>query len=69
MNALGNFSLLPDGSRRPVHYRPHEQLRVNVAYSKLQALGVGPGVGVGVGLGLGLGLGLWLGLGLGRLWC
>ena len=26
VNSLGNFSLQPDGSRRPVHYRPHEQL-------------------------------------------
>ena len=37
VNSLGNFSLQPDGSRRPVHYRAHEQLRVNVPYSKLQA--------------------------------
>ena len=37
VNSLGNFSLQPDGSRRPVLYRAHEQLRVNVPYSKLQA--------------------------------
>ena len=37
VNSLGNFTLQPDGSRRAVQYLPHEQLRVNVPYSKLQA--------------------------------
>ena len=46
VNSLGNFAVRPDGSRRSVQYQPHEQLRVNVPYSKLQAFDtrcVGPG--------------------------